>query len=170
MKITHAVAAAAAVVALAGTAACEDLNTDQPGTAADRANTKNAAKKDAKNVDTAQAAKPNTKAKSSSKPKPAAPKETAGQAQARQSAAEYLDMEAFSRSGLIDQLKFEGYSVADATYGVDAQHANWNDQAALSAKEYLDMDSFSHSGLVEQLTFEGYTQQQAEYGVNQVGL
>jgi hypothetical protein len=164
MKITHALAAMAAVVAMAGTAACEDLNTHQPGTAADRASTKNAAKKDARNV--AASGKPG-QAKST---KPAAPKETASQAQARQSAAGYLDYTAFSRTGLIKQLQFEGYSAKDATYGTDAQHANWNKQAALAAKHYLDYDSFSREGLIDQLKFEGYTQAQAEYGVNQVGL
>jgi hypothetical protein len=95
---------------------------------------------------------------------------TAGQENASQSADDYLSMTAFSRSGLIDQLKFEGYSTADATYGVDSQHANWNTQAARSAADYLDMTSFSRSGLIDQLMFEGYTRTQAEYGVNQTGL
>lgn len=168
MKITRALVAIAAVVALTGTAACE--TTDQPGTAADRTDTKNAAKKDAKPVATSSEAAPKSKPAKPKPTKPAAPKETASQAQARQSAADYLDFSAFSRSGLIDQLKYEGFSVADATYGTDAQRANWNDQAALSAKEYLDYSSFSRSGLIDQLKYEGYTTEQATYGVNQVGL
>jgi hypothetical protein len=167
MKITRALIAgiAAATVTLTATG-CESLDSGQPGTAADRADTKDAAKKDAKNVDAS--GKPKTKGKNS----PVAPKETAGQAQARQSAASYLDLTGFSREGLIDQLvQGEGFSKADATYGVDAQHADWNKQAALSAKQYLDMTSFSHSGLVDQLMQgDGYTREQAEYGVKQVGL
>lgn len=162
MKITHALVAGLATIILVGTAACEDLDADKPGTAADRADTKGAAKKDAKNVD--EAAKP---AKSK---KPAGPKETAGQAQARDAAAGYLDYDAFSRTGLIKQLEFEGYTTKDATYGTDAQHANWNEQAALAAKGYLDYDSFSRAGLIQQLEFEGYTTEQATYGVNKVGL
>ena len=99
-----------------------------------------------------------------------APAETAAQENARRSAGDYLDYSAFSRSGLIDQLKFEGYSVNDATYGADAVHANWKQQAAASAKDYLDYSSFSRSGLIDQLKFEGYSQAQATYGVNKAGL
>jgi hypothetical protein len=99
-----------------------------------------------------------------------APSETAGQSNARQKAAEYLDFTSFSRSGLIDQLKYEGFSEADATYGVDAQNADWNEQAAKKAAEYLDFTSFSHGGLVDQLVYEGFTPEQAEYGVSTTGL
>src|SRR3954452_22166958 len=81
MKIRHALAGIAVAATLAGTAACEPV--DENGTAADRADTKNAAQKDAKNVD---AAAPPRRGKS----KAAARKEPAGQAQARQSAAQYL--------------------------------------------------------------------------------
>lgn len=96
--------------------------------------------------------------------------ETASQANARGSAASYLSFMAFSRSGLIDQLEYEGYSTADATYGVDAQNADWNEQAALKAEEYLDFMSFTRSELIDQLLYEGFTQSEATYGVNQVGL
>ena len=60
--------------------------------------------------------------------------------------------------------------MADATYGVDAQNANWNEQAAKKAAEYLSHGSFSHSGLVDQLVYEGFTLAQAEYGVSTAGL
>jgi hypothetical protein len=79
-------------------------------------------------------------------------------------------MSAFSSSGLIKQLEFEGYSTEDATYGVDAQNANWDDQAAKSGKSYLDMSAFSRSGLISQLEYEGFTQSQAEYGASANGL
>ena len=46
------------------------------------------------------------------------------QENARESARSYLSLMAVSRQGLIDQLEFEGYSTADATYGVDAQNAD----------------------------------------------
>jgi hypothetical protein len=71
---------------------------------------------------------------------------------------------------LIGQLEFEGFSTADATYGVDAQKADWNVQAAKSAKSYLKYSSFSRIGLIDQLVFEGFTQAQAEYGVSTTGL
>lgn len=71
---------------------------------------------------------------------------------------------------MIKQLKFEDYSEKDATYGVDAQKADWNKQAAASAANYLDLSSFSRQGLIDQLKFEGYTPAQAEYGAKKAGL
>jgi hypothetical protein len=80
-------------------------------------------------------------------------------------AQEYLDMTSFSKSGLIEQLEYEGFSAADATAAVNSLTVDWNRQAALKAKEYLGMTSFSASGLAEQLEFEGFTASQAAYGV-----
>jgi hypothetical protein len=95
---------------------------------------------------------------------------TMSQQNARSKAADYLDYSAFSRSGLINQLVFEKYSPADATWAVDHMTVNWNEQAAKKAKDYLEYSSFSHSGLVDQLTFEGFTPAQAAYGVSKTGL
>ena len=75
---------------------------------------------------------------------------------------------AFSYSGLIEQLEYEGFSTSEATYAADNCGADWNEQAAKKAREYLDFMSFSRSGLIEQLEFEGFTRSQAEYGVNAV--
>jgi len=61
-------------------------------------------------------------------------------------------------------------TTADATFGVDAQKADWKAQAAKKAQEYLDYDSFSRSGLIKQLEFEGFTPAQAAYGAKKVGL
>lgn len=44
--------------------------------------------------------------------------ETVSQRNARQKAADYLDFTSFSRSGLIDQLLFEGFTPAQAEFGV----------------------------------------------------
>lgn len=95
---------------------------------------------------------------------------TNSRSQAVKSASNYLRLMAFSRSGLIDQLQYEKFSLEDATYGVDAQNADWNAQAAKSAASYLKTMAFSRSGLISQLLYEGFTQSQAEYGVNAVGL
>jgi hypothetical protein len=106
--------------------------------------------------------------------KPAPPTETTGQANARRSAQQYLSFAPFSRAGLIDQLSSSavGFSVADATYGVDAQHADWNAQAALSAKQYLRISPFSRAGLIDQLSSSavGFTYDQAVFGVTAAGL
>lgn len=95
--------------------------------------------------------------------------ETMGQKNARATAKAYLDYTAFSYSGLVEQLEFEGFSTEEATYAVDNCGADWNEQAAIMAQNYLDYSSFSRSGLIEQLEFEGFTAEQAEYGVTAVG-
>lgn len=94
---------------------------------------------------------------------------TIGQRNALRSATNYLNTMAFSKSGLIDQLEYEGYSTEEATYAVENCGADWNEQAAKSAQNYINTMSFSRSGLIDQLIYEGFTQEQAEYGVSAVG-
>lgn len=89
---------------------------------------------------------------------------TMGQQQAVGKAKQYLRYMAFSRSGLIQQLEYEGFSTGDATFAVDNVRADWNAQAAAKAKSYLEMMAFSRQGLIEQLVYEGFTPTQAEYG------
>lgn len=98
------------------------------------------------------------------------PAMTASQEQAVGSAEDYLRVQGFSRKGLIEQLKFEGFSTADATYGADHVAANWNEQAVKAAKAYLQLQHFSRSGLIDQLVFEGFTRKQAAFGVSKAGL
>jgi hypothetical protein len=81
-------------------------------------------------------------------------------------AESYLDYTAFSRSGLIEQLKYEDYKTEDATFAVDYLKVDWNQQAAKSAKSYLDYTNFSLEGLIGQLQYEGFTYEQATYGAN----
>jgi hypothetical protein len=96
---------------------------------------------------------------------------SAEQRNAIRTAQDYLDGgNGFSRKGLIDQLKFEGYSTKVSTAAVDSLHADWNAQAALTAKSYLDGQGFSKKALTSQLEFEGYTHAQAVYGVKAAGL
>ncbi len=95
---------------------------------------------------------------------------TLGEKQAAISAKNYLDYSAFSRSGLIKQLEFEGFTSQQAEYGVSQTNADWNEQSVLSAQAYIEYSSFSRSGLITQLEFEGFTHQQAEYGAEAVGF
>lgn len=92
-----------------------------------------------------------------------------GQKNALGKAASYLDFTAFSYSGLIEQLKYEGFSDEDATYAVDNCGADWNEQASKKAKSYLEFTSFSRASLIDQLLYEGFTSDQAEYGATSVG-
>jgi len=101
---------------------------------------------------------------------PAEPTLTASQQQAVRSAQSYLKSSSFSRQGLIDQLVYEKYTLAQATFGVDAQNADWNAQAAKTAAAYLKSSSFSRQGLIDQLVYEKYTLAQATFGVDAVGL
>ena len=94
---------------------------------------------------------------------------TLGEKNALRTALNYLSFMSFSYSGLVEQLKFEGYTQKEAVYGADNCGADWNEQAVLTAEKYLDYGSFSRSGLIEQLEYEGFTSDQAEYGVKAVG-
>ena len=95
---------------------------------------------------------------------------SAEQANATRSAESYLSSQSFSRKGLIDQLKFEGYGTKAATAAVDSLRVDWNAQAVLTAKSYLENQAFSRKGLTEQLEYEGFTRAQAAHGVSKSGL
>lgn len=81
-------------------------------------------------------------------------------------AKSYLRSSAFSYTGLIDQLEYEGYTNEEATYGADNCGANWKEQALRNAESYLDSSGFSYEGLLDQLQYEGYTEEEAKYGVD----
>lgn len=91
---------------------------------------------------------------------------TLGEKNAYRSASNYLNFTAFSYTGLVKQLEFEGFSHEEAIYGVEKCNANWNDQAEASAKNYLDFTAFSYTGLISQLEFEGFTHEEAVYGAD----
>ena len=60
------------------------------------------------------------KAPTTTKPALESVKEAIGERNARWDAAEYLKMSAFSRSGLIEQLEYEGFTTTQAEYGANA--------------------------------------------------
>jgi hypothetical protein len=83
---------------------------------------------------------------------------------ARRTASDYLEFAGFPRSGLNEQLEFEGYPTEAATTAVDSLKVDWMAEAVESAESYLEVSGFSHSGLVEQLEFDGFTPEEAEHG------
>ena len=99
-------------------------------------------------------------------PKPAM---TLSQENAIGSAESYLAMSGFSRTGLIEQLEYEEFSNADATFAVDTIAPDWNAEAAESAKAYLDMTAFSRGELYDQLVYEGFSDAEANAGLAAVG-
>jgi len=103
-------------------------------------------------------------------PAPAPQGETLSQQNAVKKAESYLSWGSFSRSGLIDQLEFEGFSKAEASYAVDKLNVDWRQQAVKKAESYLSWGSFSRSGLIDQLEFEGFSKADATYAADQVGF
>ncbi|GAB6897717.1 Ltp family lipoprotein [Kineosporia succinea] len=100
------------------------------------------------------------------------PKLTLAEENAVGKAQSYLDSGmGFSKKGLVEQLKYEGFDAADAKTAVDTLGSArlWNEQAAAKAQSYMDSQSFSASGLAEQLKYEGFTAKQVAYGVKSVG-
>lgn len=92
-----------------------------------------------------------------------------GEANALKKALSYLKFTAFSYTGLIEQLEYEGYTTAEATYAVDNCGASWKEQALDKALSYLDFAAFSYTGLIEQLEYEGFTSSEATYGADNCG-
>jgi hypothetical protein len=99
------------------------------------------------------------------------PTETADQINAKLKASSYLKILAFSRSGLIKQVAFSGFSSQDSTYAVDSLNVDWNAQALKSAKNYMALPglSLTHAELLSQLLYEGFTQDQATFGASGLG-
>ena len=104
---------------------------------------------------------------------------TLSQQNAVKTAMNYVDLMAFSRRGLIEQISSEyadNFPVADAEFAVkyleDKGLVDWNEEAAQCAQNYLDIMSFSKDGLFNQMTSEAgdkFTHEQAEYAIKQVG-
>lgn len=95
--------------------------------------------------------------------------ETIGAKNALNKAKQYLAYQAFSNTGLIEQLKFDGFTVEESTYGVKNCGADWSSQALEKAEQYINYQPFSNTGLTEQLKFDGFTNEQAQYGVANCG-
>lgn len=100
--------------------------------------------------------------------KPTTPKPTTStkREQAIKEARDYLNVMAFSRTGLIDQLEYEGYSTADSTYAVDSLKVDWRAQAVRMAKSYMSHSAFSRVGLIDQLEYEGFSTADSTYAVD----
>jgi hypothetical protein len=94
---------------------------------------------------------------------------TLSQQNAVDKAKSYLAIMGFSRSGLIDQLVFEGFAVEDSTFAVDHITPDWNAEAAEKAQSYLDIMAMSAEGLADQLRFEGFDEAQIQHALAAVG-
>lgn len=142
------------------------LSDDQPEAAQPPAVTVTATAEAPSPTPTPEAEKSPEKEAKTEEPKPekTEPEFTREEENAIQSARDYLDYSAFSRSGLIEQLEFEGYPKKTAEKAVDYLDVDWMEQAVKCAEDYLDYSSFSKQGLIDQLIFEGFTEKQARHG------
>lgn len=94
---------------------------------------------------------------------------TAGEKSALEAALNYLSFSSFSPNGLVEQLKYEGYTQNEAVYAVNKCGADWNEQALKKAESYLSVSAFSYRSLTEQLIYEGFHPVQANYAVENCG-
>ena len=92
-----------------------------------------------------------------------------GQQEALTAATNYLRTMPFSYRGLVDQMKYSGYSAEDVAFAVNNCGADWSEQALLKAKQYLETSAFSYKSLKDQLEFEKFTGEQARYAVDNCG-
>ena len=95
---------------------------------------------------------------------------TVSQQNAVNMAIRYISTMSFSKEGLIDQLEYEGFSTADATYGAEHCGADWYQEAIKTAESYLDTMAFSKQGLLDQLEYEGFTSDEANYGISNISV
>lgn len=107
---------------------------------------------------------------STSQTQPSTTLETALQREARAVAQSYYESSWFSRSGMIEQLEFEGFSFDDSVYGVDSLGVDWNAEAIGMADSYIESSWFSRIGLIDQLEFEGFSSSESQYGVDSLGI
>jgi len=99
----------------------------------------------------------------------AADNPTLGEENAVKKANQYLKYSAFSKTGLVKQLEYEGFSNSESNYAVNHIQVDWDEQAVKKAKQYLKYSAFSRTRLIDQLEYEGFTHDQAVYAVGQVG-
>ncbi len=95
--------------------------------------------------------------------------ESASQAEAKQAAAVLLNQEyqysrpLFSRVSIIQMLRDDGHTLADATYAAGAVSHDWSTEAALMANDLIGNSYYSRSGLIGALRADNFTSSEASY-------
>ena len=85
-----------------------------------------------------------------------------------ESAEAYNKIFAYSKKGLIENLKYEGFSEDIAECAVKSINANWKENCVKSAYSYLDLFSFSKKELIHQLDYDGFTPEEIDYAMNEI--
>lgn len=100
--------------------------------------------------------------------------ETESQREAKQAALTYLNQSypyfrpLFSRNIVIQMLRDDGFSLADATYGAGAISHNWSAEAELVANDYIANSKYSRSGMIAALIAASFTSSEANFAVSQL--
>lgn len=94
---------------------------------------------------------------------------TVGMQNALKKGESYMRWAGFSKKGLFDQLKYEGFSDGECTYAVETIQADWNASCAKKAQSYMSWGSFSRKELINQLKYEGFTDSEIAHGLAAVG-
>ena len=82
----------------------------------------------------------------------------------------YRKQAAVSRSQMIDQMKKNGFSEADAIYAANHSGADWNIQAFKAAKNLAAGNNISREELKNALRSAGFSDSQVSYAVDRVSL
>ena len=85
-----------------------------------------------------------------------------------ESAEAYNKIFAYSKKGLIENLKYEGFSEEIAECAVKSINANWQENCVRSAHSYLEIISYSKEELIHQLDYVGFTAEEIDYAMNQI--
>ena len=85
-----------------------------------------------------------------------------------ESAEAYNKVFAYSKKGLIENLKYEGFSEEIAECAVKSINVNWKENCVRSAYSYLDLFDMSKKELIHQLDYDGFTTEEIDYAMNQI--
>ena len=85
-----------------------------------------------------------------------------------ESAEAYNKVFAYSKKGLIENLKYDGFSEDIAECAVKSINANWKENCVRSAYSYLDLFSSSKKELIHQLDYDGFTPEEIDYAMNEI--
>ena len=85
-----------------------------------------------------------------------------------ESAEAYSNIFAYSKKGLIENLKYDGFSEDIAECAAKSINANWKENCVRSAHSYLEIISYSKEELIHQLDYVGFTAEEIDYAMNQI--
>lgn len=81
-------------------------------------------------------------------------------------AKSYIEASTFSKSGLIKQLEYEGYTKKEATYAANRCGADWNEEAIEFALKHTPC---SKESLESYLSCFGFTSSQIKFALKEIG-